>query len=83
MNLPEYHFLFSNEGSIDVLVKFEGDDVMISPKKMHPQELTALVANEGFGFLQRMTFDGHTFSIKKYEIDPNKNRLTIFARKCS
>lgn len=81
MNLPEYHFLFSNEGVIDVHVKFEDSDVMAPPKKMQPQELVALVATEGVGFHQRMTFDGHTFSIRKYEIDPFKNKLTIFTRK--
>jgi hypothetical protein len=81
MNLPEYLDLFSNVGSIDVIVKFEDSDVVVAPQKMQPQELAAFVATEDFGFQQRMTFDAHPFSIRKYEIDPIKNRLTIFARK--
>lgn len=81
MTLPEYLILFSNEGCIDVSVKFDDDDLMIPPKKMRPQELAVLVATEGGGFHQRMTFDEHSFAIRKYEIDPIKNKLTIFARK--
>lgn len=81
MTLPEYLVLFSNEGCIDVSVKFDDSDAMIPPKKMKPQELEALVATEGVGFHQRMTFDEHPFAIQKYEIDPIKNKLIIFARK--
>jgi len=83
MNLPEYHLLFSNEGAIDVSVKFEDDEIMVPPKKMKPQELAALVAVDSAGFLPRMTFDDHPYAIRKYEIDPVKNKLTIFARKKS
>jgi hypothetical protein len=72
MNLPEYLVLFSNEGVIDVSVKFEDSDAMIAARKMQPQELVSLVATEGFGFHQRMAFDEHTYSIRKYEIDPIK-----------
>jgi hypothetical protein len=81
MNLPEYLVLFSNKGAIDINVKFADPDVMISPRTMRPQEFAALVTTDGAGFHQRMTFDEHTFSIQKYEIDPNKNTLTIFVKK--
>jgi hypothetical protein len=50
---------------------------------MKPQELAALVAVDSAGFLPRMTFDDHPYAIRKYEIDPVKNKLTIFARKKS
>ena len=81
MNLPEYHQLFSNEGAIHVRVKFEDSDVMVPPQKLQPQELAALVDIEGGGFHSRMNFDGHPYSVRKYEIDPTKNTVTIFARK--
>lgn len=80
MNLPEYHQLFSNEGAINVRVKFEDSDVMVPPQKMQPQELAALVATDGGGFHSRLTFDGHPYTVRKYEIDPIKNTVTIFAR---
>ena len=83
MNLPEYHQLFSNEGAINVRVKFEDSEVMVPPRKIQPQELAALVATGGGSFHSRMTFDGHPFNVRKYEIDPIKNTVTIFARKIS
>ena len=81
MNFPEYHFLFSNEGDIDVHVVFEDGDAMVPPKKMQPQEVSVLVASGKSGFHQLMKFDDWPCTILKYEIDPTKNRLTIVARK--
>ena len=81
MSLPEYSVLFSNEGSIAVDVRFEDDECTIAPRKMHPNELSALISNDQMGFHTCMTFDEHPFAIRKYEIDPKKNRLTLFVRK--
>ena len=81
MNLPEYLVLFSNEGSIDVHVQFEEHEGSVAPRKMSPQEISALISNDGTGFHTRMTFDDWLFAICKYEIDPTKNQLIIVAKK--
>jgi len=47
---------------------------------MSAQEVVALVAPDGAGFHQRMTFDEWEFIITRYEIDPVQRRLTIVAR---
>lgn len=80
MNLPEYLVLFSNEGVIDVRVKFEDYEGSVQTKKMSPQEIAVLISDDGLGFHSRMTFDDSPFAIRKYEIDPAKNQLTIFVR---
>lgn len=81
MKLPEYHVLFSNQGPVDVLVKFEDHDGTVPSKKMSPQEISGLISKNGKGFHTSMTFDDWPFEICKYEIDPKKNQLTIVARK--
>jgi len=81
MNLPEYLVLFSNEGTIDIQVKFEDHDGSISSRKMRPKEISALVSMNGKGFHTRMTFDDWPFVITKYEIEPESNKLIIVARK--
>lgn len=83
MNLPEYLVLFSNQGTIDVQVKFKDCDGQIAPKKMRPQEIAALISDDGDGFQTRMTFDEHPFEISKYEIDPKGNKLTLVVRMLS
>jgi len=81
MNLPEYLVLFSNEGTIDVQVKFEDHEGSVATRKMSPQEISVLISNDGTKFHTRMTFDDWPFAIRKYEIDPAKNKLTIVVRK--
>ena len=80
MNLPEYLVLFSNEGTIDVHVKFEESGVSIAVRKMKPKEISVLISKDGKGFYNHMTFDDHRFAICKYEIDPIKDRLTILTK---
>lgn len=80
MKVPEYLFLFSQSGSVDVRVRFEGHDGHMPDRKMNPDEIAALVADGGRDFYKRMTFDGWEFSVSKYEIDPVRLRLTIFAK---
>lgn len=81
MNLPEYHVLFPNQGPVDVVVKFEDHDGTVPPRMMSPQEIFGLISQNGTGFHTRMTFDDWPFMICNYEIDPQKNQLTIVARK--
>ncbi len=81
MTIPEYLVLFSNEGTTDVLVKFEDHEGSVAARKMAPREVSVLIANDGLGFHSHMTFDDWPFAINKYEIDPAKNQLTIVARK--
>lgn len=78
--MPEYLLLFSQSGSVDVRVEFEGHGAQMPNRKMAPSEIAALVADGGTRFVDRMTFDDWPFSISKYEIDPANNRLTIFAK---
>lgn len=81
MNLPEYLVLFSNIGTIDIHVKFVDHEGSITTKKMSPQEISALISKDGKGFYTRMTFDDCPFAIRKYEIDPENNQLTIVVKK--
>ncbi len=81
MNLPEYLVLFSNQGTVDVQVRFEDHDGSVSNRKMSPKEISVLISPDGRGFHTQMTFDDWPFAITKYEIDPAENKLTLFARK--
>jgi hypothetical protein len=81
MTLPEYLVLFSNEGPVNVDVNFEEHDGSISNRKMRPNEIAALISTNGKGFHSKMTFDDWPFAVTKYEIDPARNQLTIFARR--
>ena len=83
MNLPEYLVLFSDEGTIEVEVKFEDHDGSIPSKKIRPKEIAALISEDSKGFHTQMTFDDWLFMITKYEIDPALNKVTIVARKIS
>lgn len=80
MNIPEYHVFFSNQGPINVHVKFKDSDKFIPNKKMTPVEINNLISTEKNEFLTQMTFDDHQYEIYKYEINPLKNVLTIFVR---
>lgn len=79
MNLPEYIELFPGDGDIDVQVKFEGHDGYMPSRKMKPNEISALIAQDGMGFHTHMSFDEWKFEISKYEIHPSDKTLTIFA----
>lgn len=78
--MPEYLSLFSQTGDVNVCVRFEGHDGYMPERWMSAQEVVALVAPDGAGFHQRMTFDEWEFIITRYEIDPVQRRLTIVAR---
>ena len=79
--MSEYLLLFSNSGTTKVQVKFKNFNGTVSTQKMNPEEITQLISSDGRGFFSSMTFDEWLFEVYKYEIDPIKNMLTIYARK--
>ncbi|MEH6585192.1 MAG: hypothetical protein V7720_01470 [Halioglobus sp.] len=83
MNAPEYLRLFSGSGPIEVEVRFKDRSASISRGAMTPEEISNLVSDTSDGFHSMMEFDEHSHEVYKYEIDPIKNRLIIFARKQS
>lgn len=76
----EYLLLFSNQGPIEVSVKFKGSNATISNKSMRPEEIRMLIAPDTGQFIKEMTFDGHPAQIKKIEILPSINKIVIQAQ---
>lgn len=85
MVYPEYLEVFSDNGEIDVEVKFKGfsSAVSITKAKMFSEELAKLIDRSTGSFYTAMRFDDHLLDIEAYQIDPIKNKLTIVARKAS
>lgn len=77
----EYLMLFSNEGAIKVEVKFQDFKGTVAHQYMKPSEIIKLVSDEGEGFVTNMNFDDWPFQVVRYELDPIKNSLIIFAQK--
>ena len=77
----EYLTMFSNEGKIRVCVKFKDFDGMIAKRTMQAEEIARLVLPDSGEFMKSMLFDDWPFEIMKYVIEPQKNTLTIHARK--
>lgn len=77
MMIKEYLQTFSNTGDITVTVKFGKTAAAIAPQRMSATELEALIDPLTGHFLSAMRFDDHLFQIRKFEVDPLKNRLTI------
>jgi ectoine hydroxylase-related dioxygenase (phytanoyl-CoA dioxygenase family) len=75
----EYLLLFSNSGPVTVRVRFRDSKKIIAERNMQPSEVSRLVAQGQDVFLSRMAFDEWPFEVIKYELDPHKNVLTIFA----
>ena len=77
---PEYLQLFSNEGPVTVRVRFSGKNDShrsMAKMNMHWEELHRIIDQEtGMPYLS-MFFDTHRCPIKRYEIDPVKNVMTI------
>lgn len=80
MNIPEYLSSFSGDGDIEIQVKFKGHDGFVKNEKMCAHEISALVSDFTGEFHNRMTFDEHPFEVYKYEINPAKKKLIIFAK---
>ena len=81
MHTPEYLLLFSGTGPIEVEVRFKDKSISISKGAMTPEEISNLISDTSDCFHSTMAFDEHPHEVYKYEIDPIKNRLIIFARK--
>ena len=77
----EYLTMFSNEGKIRVCVKFKDFDGTVAERTMHAEEIARLVSPDSGEFMKSMSFDEWPFEILKYVIEPQKNTLTIHARK--
>ncbi len=77
MMIKEYLQTFSNTGDITVTVKFARPDASIAPQRMSAAELVELIDPQTGCFLREMRFDEHLLPIRKFEIDPQKNRLII------
>ena len=81
MNLPEFLTIFSNEGNIEVEVKFKDTQSQIVKQRMSPDEIIKLIDYSNNNFYTKMTFDEHLFEVYKYQIDPIKKKFIIMARK--
>ena len=80
MKIPEYLILFSRKGNFEVEVKFKNENYQVIKLKMDPEEITKLINKEKNEFYTEMYFDEYLFEIYKYQIDPIKKKITIFAR---
>lgn len=75
----EYLTAFSNEGPIEVCVKFAGSKAKVASQKMHPEEVRSLIDPATGLFYANMSFDEHPATLKKVEIRPDINKLIIHA----
>lgn len=80
MAFKEYLDLFSNQGNLQVRVKFKNHPGTIADQTMSPIELGKLLCPDSNSIIQKMTFDEHPFEIIKYEINPKKSLMTIHAQ---
>jgi hypothetical protein len=76
---PEYLQMFSDEGPVRVKVKFQDKNCSIAERKMHWQELDRLMDQEAKSPFRHLFFDTFRYPVVRYEIDPVRNLLTIFA----
>mgnify|MGYP000738786592 CR=1 FL=1 len=77
----EYLDLFSQDGELDVHVKFKDWSGTIASRRMNPTDLIKLISPEDGQILSKMTFDNASFEVYKYQIDPLRKILTIYARR--
>ncbi|WP_156929295.1 hypothetical protein [Marichromatium purpuratum] len=73
--------MFSNQGTINIQVKFKDFDGTVANQTMEPSEITQLISPDGGEFRKLMTFDDWPFEVYRYEIEPAKNTITIRAKK--
>lgn len=77
---PEYLGLFSNIGPVNVSVRFSSASDKhrsIAEQSMHWSEFKRLINPETSELYTNMTLDAYTCRVKRYEIEPALNRLTI------
>lgn len=81
---PEYLQLFSNEGLVKVSVQFSDKcdkHRSMTEMSMHWHELDRLIDPETGSPYNYIYFNTYKCQIKRYEIDPVKNSLTIVIAK--
>jgi hypothetical protein len=81
---PEYLQMFSNEGPVKVMVRFSAEKEKhraASIMDMHWKEFDRLIDPETGALYTSMYLDTHLCPIKRYEIDPASNSLTIVIAK--
>jgi hypothetical protein len=78
--IPEYLSLFSNSGPVKVAVRFSSKrdkHRSIRAHFMYWHELDQLINPATGEFHRYIRMDEHECLVKKYEIDPRANSLTI------
>ncbi|MBT0652346.1 hypothetical protein [Geomobilimonas luticola] len=81
---PEYNQIFSDNGPVTVCVKFSDKSDShrsMPPKTMHWHEINRLIDPADDSFFRSMYFDAYRCPVIRYEIDPEKNLLTIIVGK--
>lgn len=78
-NHIEYLSLFSNEGSVEVSVKFQGSKATVKKQKMHPEEIKSLIDPVIGSFYSHIKFDDWLAKLIKVEIQPATNQIIIHA----
>lgn len=80
-NLPEYHELFQKmDGDVILKVRFAGrNDIRRSfpSKPICWKDVAALFGGLAGAPYTRMNFDEWPFTVKKIEIEPGKNQVTL------
>lgn len=76
---PEFLQMFSNDGPVTVKVKFADKGCSIARFNMNWSELDRLMNPETGSPFQYLCFDTFRHPIARYEIDPVRNQLTIYA----
>jgi len=77
----EYLLLFNQAGDLDIEVKFLNSQSKIANKKMTASDILKLIDPNTGKFFNEMKFDEYVLKIKRYEIDPNKNKVTIIVNR--
>lgn len=81
MEIPEYLAMFSNEGNYKISVKFKDIDGCVADQTMSEKEVLKLIDPLTEQFYKQLRFDDWLFDVYKYEIDPVKMKIKIYAKK--
>ncbi|PKN19272.1 MAG: hypothetical protein CVU71_07115 [Deltaproteobacteria bacterium HGW-Deltaproteobacteria-6] len=81
-NLPEYHELFQGgDGNVTLKVRFANRQEIkgrsFPPKKIHWQDVQRLFDGPNRMPYEKMNFDEWPFIVKKIEIEPAKEQVTL------
>ncbi len=75
--MPEYHFVFGNEGDYEVVVKTNRKGSSVPARRASANDLLRLIDADSGRFVERMTFDEWPGKIEKIEILPGERRVVI------